>query len=450
MYEESAIFLYDSTFLHFVRNKASKGRALYVYFTGPPIPIWTSSELNVYKCFFRFGKTTSGEKFNGSVSFNDNEALENNGNAIFANLLQSCKEPGTKSSSQILTNWTNFNFTGNSKSFITTDPVEIAVNNTQWKNIQPGLEFSASINLTDEMGHNVNAAIEITFQPEEKVFIKDSKNRMIVKNNTVELVILGYQNTNFNVIIRTLQGRAELLKIVNNTLKYCPFAFSYISTTMSCDCLNIKNQGRMISRCIGKDIYLYKQVWAYFNQSTDDVTTIVCPSGYCNTSCGSNEDSVDCKYDVYHQCAENRDQSPSNYLCAKCAHNYKNCIDCRRRREWWYVLLILLAASALVVVILWINIDIYKWFLNSLIFHYQVVHLVLTPEQKIDVVLRCIMAAVDLRDDVVKNAGFCLYDGLNDFDKMIFNYWIPLPMILTLMLIIIIAEKCSCTLPVSK
>ena len=30
---------------------------------------------------------------------------------------------------------------------------------------------------------------------------------------------------------------------------------------------------------------------------------------------------------------------------------------------------------------------------------------------------------------------------------MIFNYWIPLPMILTLMLIIIIAEKCSCTLP---
>ena len=112
----------------------------------------------------------------------------------------------------------------------------------------------------------------------------------------------------------------------------------------------------------------------------------MCPSGYCNTSCGSNEDSVDCKYDAYHQCAENRDQSPYNYLCAKCAQNYsvafgsEQCIDCLGKSEWWYELLILLAASALVVVILWISIDIYKWFLNSLIFHYQVVHLLLTPE----------------------------------------------------------------------
>ena len=259
IYEESAIYLFDSTSLHFVGNKANKGGALYVYFTGPSIPIWTSPELNVYKCFFRFDKTTSRKRFNGSVSFNDNEALENNGDAIFANLLQSCKEPGTTSSSQILRNWKNFNFSGNSKWFITTDPVEITVNSTQWKNIQPGLEFSANIKLADEMGHNVDAAIEITFEPEDKVFIKYNKNRMIVTNNTVELVILGNQNTHFNVTIRTPQGRALLLKIVNNSIKDCAFAFSYISRAMPCDCLNMKNQDRMISRCIGKDVYLCKQ-----------------------------------------------------------------------------------------------------------------------------------------------------------------------------------------------
>ena len=455
IYEESAIYLFDSTSLHFVGNKANKGGALYVYFTGPSIPIWTSPELNVYKCFFRFDKTTSRKSFNGSVSFSDNEALENNGDAIFANLLQSCKEPGTTSSSQILRNWTNFNFSGNSKWFITTDPVEITVNSTQWKNIQPGLEFSANIKLTDEMGHNVDAAIEITFEPEDKVFIKYNKNRMIVTNNTVELVILGNQNTHFNVTIRTPQGRALLLKIVNNSIKDCPFAFSYISRAMSCDCLNMKNQDRMISRCIGKDVYLYKRVWAYPFQIADDVTTRVCPSGYCNTSCGSCG-STDCKYDAYHQCAENRDQSPSNYLCAKCAHNYsvafgsEQCIDCRGKNEWWYILLILLGTSALVVVILWINVDIYKWFLNSLIFHYQVVYLLLTPEQNADVVLKFIMGAVDLRDDGLKNAGFCLYDGFNDFHKMMFSYLIPFTMILTLLLIVIFAEKCSCSLPCER
>ena len=456
IYEESAIYLFDSTSLHFVGNKANKGGALYVYFTGPSIPIWTSPELNVYKCFFRFDKTTSRKSFNGSVSFNCNEALENNGDAIFANLLQSCKEPGTTSSSQILRNWTNFNFTGNSKSLITTDPVSITVNETQWENVSPGIQFSTNINLIDEMGYNVDSTIEITFEPEENVFLKNNKNSMIVTNNTVELKILGDRNANFNVTIRTPQGRALPLKIVNKRLKDCPFAYSYSHITKSCDCLNVKNQDRMISRCIGKDIYLYKQVWAYFNQSamhTDDETTQVCPRGYCNQSCGSSEDSVDCKYDTRYQCAENRDQSPSNYLCAKCAHNYsvafgsEKCIDCRDKHQWWKALLIFAAIPCVVIGILWLNIDVYKLFLNSLIFFYQVVFLFFTPNLKTDPVMQAIMGGIDLRGLGFSEIGFCLFDNLNDLEKNMINYAIPLLMILTLVFIIVFAEQCPCTLP---
>ena len=456
IYEESAIYLFDSTSLHFVRNKANEGGALYVYFTGPPIPISTTPELNVYKCFFRFDKTTSRKKFNGSVTFNYNEALANNGDAIFANLLQSCKEPGTKTSSQILRNWTNFIFTGNSKSPITTYPVNITVNKRQWENVSPGIQFSANINLTDEMGYNVNATIEITFESEEIVFLKNNKSSTIVTNNTVELVILGDRNANFNVIIRTPHGRASPLKIENKSLKDCPFAYSYSSTTKSCDCLNMKNQDRMISRCIGNDIYLYKQVWAYFNQSamhTDDETTQACPHGYCNQSCGSSKDSVDCKYDPRYQCAENRDQSPSNYLCAKCAHNYsvafgsEKCIDCRDVRQGWIALLIFAAIPIAVFVILRLNIDVYKYFLNSLIFFYQVVFLFFTPNQKTDVVMQMIMGGIDLRGFGLSEVGFCLFHSLNDLDKNMINYAIPLLMILTLFFIILFAEQCPCTLP---
>ena len=441
MYEESAIFLFDTTNLTFCKNSAVKGGAVYVYLNSPPIHKWNTRELFVYKCFFRYHNTSIG-RFKGSVIFDNNMAARNDGSAIFANTLQGCQDSSSHYFSGI-------SFQGNNDSYITTDPVNITVNEMQWEAVSPGIPFSANINLIDEMGNNVDSVIEITFEPEEKVFIKGNNNRMTVTNNTVELVTLGDWNANFTVTIRTPQGRALPLKIVNKSLKGCPFAYSYSSITRSCDCLI--SIDRMISRCVGNDIYLYKDVWVYPYQSAmhaDDETTQVCPRGYCNQSCSEN--SVDCKYDPRYQCAENRNQSPSNYLCAKCVLNYsvafglKECIDCRGKSKLWFPLLILLAVPVFVVLVLWVNIDIYKWLLNSLIFYYQVVHLLLTPEHDTDVVVRFIMQVVDLRD---VGFGFCVTDGLNDLDKTMYSYLIPSMMILTLILIIVFTEKCTCTLP---
>ena len=356
MYEESAILLFDTTNLTFYKNSAVKGGAIYVYLNSPPIHKWNTRELFVYKCFFRYHNTSIGS-FKGSVIFDNNMAARNDGSAIFANTLQGCQDSFSH-------NFSGVSFQGNNGSYITTDPVNITMDETQWEKVSPGIPFSANINLIDETGNNVDAPIEITFEPEEKVSIKNNQTRMIVMNNTVELVLLGDHNAEFSVTIRTPQGRASPLKIVNKSLKDCPFAYSYSSATRSCDCLNVKNQNRMISRCVGNDIYLYEQVWAYFNQSTmhtDDETTQVCPIGYCNQSCGSSKDSMDCKYDPRYQCAENRDQSPSNYLCAKCARNYsvafgsEKCIDCRDKHQWWLALLIFVAVPSLVIAILLLN-----------------------------------------------------------------------------------------------
>ena len=461
IYEESAIFLFDTTNLTFSKNSAVKGGAIYVYLTSPPIHKLNSHELLIYKCFFRYHHT-SRESFKGSVIFDNNMATRNDGSAIFANTLQGCQNSSSHNFSGILLDWQNFSFQGNNDSYITTDPVNIMVNETQWENVSPGIQFSANISLKNEMKNNVDAAVEITLEPEEKVFIKDNKTRMIVMNSTVELVILGGRNANFSVTIRTPQGRAFPRKIVNKSLKDCPFAYSYSSATNSCDCLNVKNQNRMISQCIGNDIYLYKQVWAYFNQTamhTDKETTQVCPIGYCNQSCGSSEDSVDCKYDAYHQCAENRDQNPYNYLCAKCAPNYsvafgsEKCIDCRGKHQWWVILLIFLAIPVLVIVILLLNIDVYKLFLNSLIFFYQAASLFVIPIWETDVAIhymrpmQVIMGVIDLRGLGNETDGYCFYDGLNDIDKNMLNYCIPFLMILTLVLIIIISGNVPFILP---
>ena len=454
MYEESAIFLFDTTNLTFYKNSAVKGGAIYVYLNSPPIHEWNSHELFIYECFFRYHHTSIGS-FKGSLIFDNNMAARNDGSAIFANTLQGCHYSS-------IHNFPGISFQGNNDSYITTDPVNITVDETQWEKVSPGIPFSANINLIDETGNNVDAAIEITFEPEEKVSIKNNKTRMIVTNNTVELVLLGNRNAEFSVTIRTPQGRASPLKIVNKSLKDCPFAYSYSSATRSCDCLSVKNENRMISRCVGNDIYLYKQVWAYFNQSamhTDDETTQVCPIGYCNQSCGSSKDSMDCKYDPRYQCAENRDQSPSNYLCAKCARNYsvafgsEKCIDCRDKYQWWLALLIFVAIPSLVIAILLLNIDVYKLFLNSLIFFYQAASLLVIPIWETDVEIhymrpmQVIMGIIDLRGFGNEADGFCFYDGLNNIDKIMLNYCIPFLMILTLVLIIIISGNVPCTLP---
>ena len=456
LYEESAIILYDTTYLLFKNNKANVGGALYVFVTGPTIPIWNSPDLFLYKCFFQFFQTTQ-ETFKGNVIFADNDASRQDGDAIFSNLLQTCRKSSSEDSSKILTSWPNFSFTGNFTSFVTTVPVKIITKEEEWNKLQPGIKFSANITLIDERGQSVEAPIGITFEPEDKFYIKNS--RMIVSKNRVDLRIFGVQNIPFNITIKTPSGRALPKKIINKMLKICDFGFSFSKKTKSCTCVNTKNEDRMISRCVGKDVYLYKNIWAYPFQkaaSTDDETTQVCPHGYCNVNCNQQKDFDDCKYNYHNQCAKNRNQSYHNYLCAECSSGYsvvlgsEECRDCRGKNKWWAGLLILLAFSFLVVVILWINVDVYRWFLNSLIFYYQVVYLLFTPTQDTDVVMRALMGAVDFRGLGVGGLGFCIHDGFNDMNKIAFNYSFPGSMIVTLVIIIIVAEKCPCTLPFER
>ena len=453
LYDESAIFLSDATYLHFKSNKAIVGGALYVHAPGPAISVWIFPELNLYKCFFQFSQTTK-QAFKGKVIFEDNNATKNDGNAIFTNLLHTCQESRSDDLSNVLTGWPNFNFIGNPNSPINTVPVEIKVNKSDWDDIQPGMKFSVNITLLDERGQSVEGPIDISFEPEDLVYVKNSK--IIVSGKRIDLEIFGMENIIFNITIKTPSGRAVPYRLINEKMKSCGFGFSFTSRTNSCTCVNIKNQDRMISRCVGKDVYLYKNVWAYPFQKTtsiDEETTQVCPHGYCNLTCNLEKDSRDCKYNYHYQCAKNRNQSFNNYLCAKCSTHHsvvlgsEECRDCRNSNNWWAALLILLAIPTLVVTILWVNVDIYRWLLNSLIFYYQVVYLLFIPQQYTNVFIGAFTGAVDSRDLGVDGTGFCLYDGFNNVSKIVFNFSIPFSMIVSLVIIIILTEKCPCTLP---
>ena len=345
LYDESAIFLSDMTYLHFKSNRAIVGGALYVKKQGPVIPVWFLPELNLYKCFFQFSQSTR-KAFQGKVIFEGNKAAKSDGNAIFSNSLESCKESRSDDFSKILTHWPNFTFNGNSSSLITTGPAKIIINESDWVDIQPGIKFSVNITSLDEREQNVETPIDIGFEPEDRLYVKNRER--IVSGKPIELEIFGIEKTKFNMTFKT-PGSAAPFEIVNKTLTSCDFGFSFTSMTNSCTCINIKNQDRMISRCDGKDVYLYKNVWAHPFQkaaSIDEETTQVCPHGYCNLTCNRKKDSLDCKYNYHYQCAKNRNQSYKNYLCVKCSTNHsvvigsEECRDCRKVNHRWAALLI--------------------------------------------------------------------------------------------------------------
>ena len=138
----------------------------------------------------------------------------------------------------------------------------------------------------------------------------------------------------------------------------------------------------------------------------------------------------------------------------KCSTNHSIVIgseeyrDCRKVNHWWVALLIWLAIpAALVAAILWVNVDIYRWLLNSLIFYYQVVYLLFVPQQYTNVVMGAFTGAVDLRDLGIDGTGFCLYHGFDNISKILFNLSIPILMMVTFVVIAILTEKCPCTLP---
>ena len=95
------------------------------------------------------------------------------------------------------------------------------------------------------------------------------------------------------------------------------------------------------------------------------------------------------------------------------------CRDCRGKSKWWTLLLTSLVVIVFALLVLWIN---------SVVFYYQVVYLVLHPQQETGI-MKTIIGVISLLGLRVDGVGFCVYDGLIDLDKVMLKYLFPLMMI---------------------
>ena len=139
-------------------------------FMAPPYPYGTRLNLTSIDAFFNSAKQHQKICLKGRSHLPINYASKDDGNAIFTSILQTCQKSGNKS--ETLLDWPNFKFTGNSSTFITTNSIKIMIKEEEWNNIQPGMKFYVSLKLLDEMGQHVEAPVDISLEPEEKVYIK--------------------------------------------------------------------------------------------------------------------------------------------------------------------------------------------------------------------------------------------------------------------------------------
>ncbi|XP_057305955.1 uncharacterized protein LOC130644385 [Hydractinia symbiolongicarpus] len=444
MYQHSRIFLYESTRLVYRENTAKTGGAIFV--SGPWLLSPEIASLQEYHCFIN--NVARPTKLNGAVRFVNNTAKEN-GNAIFATTISYC--PSEKSNDTIhrIKNWPNMNF--DDDQVISTDPVRIVVNLNEemWHNVWPGKEITPTIQLIDETNNYVSGIVDIDIEPEGVISLANDFKRFVVTKEIgkIELTILAIaQIPNFNINIGTQTGTAPPIKI-NVKLAKCPFGYFFKNSTKRCVCYSYKSTDRVVTGCIHDRIYVLRHIWV---SPAGLERPLICPFDFCDRKCSKKDtlfDDMDALYNKSHQCRSGRDQY--SILCGRCkgktsvAFGSSNCLDCSNKQyiAFFILLGITIFVAGFVFIVLWLNFDLFDNYLNSTLYFYQVAHLLKTPTQEYDVVMKAISGIINLNIIQIYNfKGICFFDGFNDMYKMLFNYFYPFVGITILVIVVAIGN----------
>lgn len=409
-----------------------------IHFAVPnPIFITETIGFDMYPCFLTF---QGGIKnFKGRIEFHNN-TCKNSGSAIFSSTLHNCKVEVEFISK-------NHNFPLPKDQTINTYAVGINISRADW-NVWPGKVFQPKILLYDELYQKVNEAIDVKISSQNGSVQIESKNeRFLVRNERIKLKLLVSKKLHerydlrFNLSVSL--ARDGTIKTRCNELKLKPCQLGFTFTEKQCMCNIQKNEVRGIAACYGDKPYILLGRWAMPNQSalaTDSETTQACPKNYCRKKCNDSITKLSCPYEPekFNQCAVNRSQT--SILCSQCKENLSvalgsgKCMDCTRVGKLnilWFLPAMITAMILIVWIIIRLDVDIYKHFLNGFLYYYQLLPLLIQPNFQYWNGLDHFVSIMNL-NGVGDGFSLCLWNGLNDLQKMAFNYTIPFLLILVL------------------
>lgn len=464
LYGESHLIFYDETDLLFANNSAfRRGGAIYVEFPGASIHRTIMKALRSQRCFFLFNN--SGEtfdqtisKFKGKVKFNDNHA-DVNGDSIFLTSFDTCTSE-TYANNQTFIHWPGFEFSPDEPQ-IATKSVRIWADPKEWLR-SPGEVFKPNVVLFDEIDNHVSEPVNVEINS-KNVQIESSNRRFIVdENDKITLTLIGDNQKgpqNFDVTISLVSSNYISYTIYNRTLNPCYFGYTLIQKR--CKCNVMKNQAKGIAFCIDNKIYLYKNRWANPKQKavrTDNEVTSNCPQGYCKDCTkfknnGTNKNSMYGQMCLYNpsnpdQCVDSRKSNST--LCSECKAGLsvqmggEDCVYCTGSNKWAFFKLLLLffCIFTMVSIAILLNLDIYKTYLNGFFYYYQVAQH-LTPVSFTTWPFTGFISGITNLQSGGSRIKFCLFNDFNNLQKLAFNYFLPVSMVLSLFLVSFLSRRVS-------
>lgn len=429
LYGSGKVFVADKANLSFIENECFvQGGAIYVRSPGPQLVAFKTTELKLHGCFFQFVNAS-----NSNVSFYGNKGpTTSSGYSVYATTLQFCRcdNEGRVNNSALQTEVFHYFYPNQTKSDrkyeITTDAVNIEVDANDWSTTTDKT-FSPMVKLTDEKLNSVFGVIKIQLSPKSKVKLHPSSTFFLAKDVIHSLRVIAKPKARYNVKLETVGSQLAFNNVPNAEVKMCEPGFYWNGVQNSCDCDN-KRVG--VSRCHHEEqsLYLLKGFWGGYAQSSGTFVIVPCPKNYCKYNNTTSAASDEFLFQMDKQCKGNRE----NQLCGMCKNGFslklgqdKCSSTCNPQSLKWigYLFAILAFLTLLVFFIILINFDPFTAYLNAWLYSYQVLLILIPGYISFPPFLTFIINLAHIQ--IIGFASLCMWSGMDDLQKLAFNYLLP-------------------------
>ena len=441
LYGNSWITFEERSTVTFENNQARrKGGAIYVKSSGPPRVSFETTELQSSACFLRYyNDRIKPNSWKTKILFKNNSAPIANGNSIYASTLQYCRSPGEKCRNSSALSWNVIEYEDNvgHQPEIVTNAVEITVNPSLWK-ASPYIPFSPDVYMLDEKGQSVYGSVKVDVMGYNSNVSLDPPNSIfLIRNKLSRIRLTGKVNSEYSVQLLTTSGQMVDTIKYNATLNRCPAGFRDVMGK----CVCMADEHNDVVHCLENGtVYVLRGVYGFVNNKTGLLETVTCPPHYC--ACSSVLEDYVCELNLKNQCAKKR----TGLLCSQCEEGLSVVLgseQCKKCSNHWLFMLIpmLLCLFIAVNIILYLNIDAFSGYLNAYLYSYQMIVLLIPENVQLDNFIAFVIGITGL-SGTGGNFGICLFDGMNNLQKLVFNYVSPVCMVLfTIIMGIAIPEK---------
>ena len=455
LFGTSVIMLMPNSRLTFINNTArERGGALYVEDSGPPVVAFNTTQLKTRGCFIaynnNFGSVDQVAEWHSKIVFRGNKVHTiGGGDSVYASTLQGCRKNLQPRINNESLEWPNIieYQDSDSKREISTDPIEIYFNETEWE-VSPSEVFNASVKLIDEKNHPVLGVVKLTIinkhgqTDAENVRLGTVSHLFLVQGNDSfkisNLHLEGKEGASFSVEISTIDGRVvHTFSKGKLHLKPCSLGFEQ-TDGKTCSCISGKGATGILN-CSADNKYVFLKRGYWGGMIGDHFSTYPCPRHFCNKKI-TNSSSF--KYSSKTMCTKGR--NGSSILCGACKNNYsvnlgdEECRETCPDKYLWLALGFFVITPLLVLIVFHIKLDIFTTYLNTWLYSYQIILLLLEEGQYLDRVISFIVSLANWR---IPGVGTCLYAGMNNLDKLGVNYVLP---VYVLFLLFVLSKIARC------